>query len=232
MTTLPKTVRFSRSTSTRQSPRHRRDHPEMEPCREVPVTLTPTYLNPRLSGAPEIQLIKNAKYPIPLPPMSEDVVEKGALLGKIPNFKYQDYNLQDQEKFSQFWADQYMSKRDDLITQDEVLAPQEWIEKLAPSGLLNLQRIPHFTRSPELNAIVKVLLSCVHDGYFWLDQKIDLNVDVIHQIIRLIKVGVDPYVRFVDKNLGQKLSAKLTKEHNLSKGTRAYDVLDFQDQAL
>ena len=66
--------------------------------------------------------------------MSEDMVEEGALLGQIPNLKYQDYNLQDPKKFPQFHVDQSMCKRVDLITQDEVLALQEWIEKLAPSG--------------------------------------------------------------------------------------------------
>ena len=104
----------------------------MEPCREVLVTLTPTYLNPRLSGASEVHLVKNEKYLIPLPPMSEDVAEEGELLEHIPNIKYQDYNLQDPEKFPQFQADQYMCKRVDPITQAEVLVPQEWIEKLAP----------------------------------------------------------------------------------------------------
>lgn len=138
MTNPPKNARFLGSTSTRQSPRHRGDRPEMELCREVLIILTPTYLNPRVSGAPDIQLPKNAKYPIPLPPMSKDVVEEGALLGKIQNLKYQDYNLQDPEKFPKFQAYQYMCKRIDPITQAEVLAPQEWIERLVPSGLLNL----------------------------------------------------------------------------------------------
>ena len=93
MITPPKTVRFLGCSSTRQPPRHRGDYPEMEPRREVPVTLTLAYLNLRVSRAPDIQLTKNAKYPIPLPPMSEDVIEKSALLGNIQNLKYQDCNL-------------------------------------------------------------------------------------------------------------------------------------------
>ena len=93
MTTLPKTVRFPRISSTRLSPRHRGDRSEMEPHWEVPVKLTPSYLNLRVSGAPDIQLAKNKKYPILLPPMSKDVLEEGALLGYIQNLKYQDYNL-------------------------------------------------------------------------------------------------------------------------------------------
>ena len=88
--------------------------------------------------------------------------------------------MQDLEKFLQFQADQYMCKRINPVTKAEVLAPQEWIEKLAPSRLLNLLCIPHFRCSPKMNAVVKVLLSCVHDGYLWFDCKTDLNVDVIH----------------------------------------------------
>ena len=76
--------------------------------------------------------------------MSEDILEEGALLGHIQNLKYQEYNLQDPKNFSQFQDDQYMCKRIDLATQAEVLASQDWIERLAPSSLLNLLRIPHF----------------------------------------------------------------------------------------
>ena len=62
---------------------------------------------------------------------------------------------------------------------------------------------------------MKVLLSYVHDGYFWLGRKIDLNVDVIHHITGLSKVGADPGTHFVSKNLDRKLVAKLIREHNL-----------------
>ena len=109
---------------------------------------------------------------------------------------------------------------------------QEWIEKLAPSGLLNLLRIPHFGRSPKLNAVVKVLLSCVHEGYLWLDRKIKLNVDVIHRIYGLSKVGRDQGVHLVGKSLDQKLATMIMKENNVTKGMRAYDSIDIQDQAL
>ena len=100
------------------------------------------------------------------------------------------------------------------------------------SGLLNLLRILHFGQSLELNAVVKVLLSCIHEGYLWLDRKIDLNVDVIHRITGLSKVGGDLGVHFVGKNLDRKLAAKIMKEHKVTKGMRAYDFVDIQDQAL
>ena len=125
-----------------------------------------------------------------------------------------------------------MCKWIDPMTKVEVLAPQEWIKNLASSGLLNLLCIPHFGHSLELNVVVKVLLSFIHYGYLWLDHKIDLNVDAIHCIIGLSKVGADPSSHFVGKNLDRKLTVKLTKEFNLSKGGRAYDAATIQDEAL
>ena len=63
------------------------------PLREAHVNLTAAYLNPRVSEAADIRLVKNEKYLISLQSMSEDVFEEGGLLGHIQNLKYQDYNL-------------------------------------------------------------------------------------------------------------------------------------------
>ena len=101
-----------------------------------------------------------------------------------------------------------------------------------PSGLLKLLRIPHFGHSPKVNAVIKRLLSCVHDGYLWIEGNIDLNIDVIHRIMGLSKVADDPSTHFVEKTLDRKLAAKLTKELKLTKGTRTYDSADIQDRAL
>ena len=56
--------------------------------------------------------------------MSEDVIEEGDLLENIPQLRYQDYNLRDPKKYPQFQADQYMTKKNDLITQVEKIVPQ------------------------------------------------------------------------------------------------------------
>ena len=138
MKTPPKTVRFSASTSTRQSPRHRGHRLAMESHTEASINWVPTYINLRIPDASEVQLPKNAKYPTPLPPMSKDVIEEGDLLANISQLRYQDYSLQDPEKYPQFQADQYMSRKIDLITQVENIVPQDWIVNLASSGLLNL----------------------------------------------------------------------------------------------
>lgn len=75
-------------------------------------------------------------------------------------------------------------------------------------------------------------MSCVHDGYLWLDSKIDLNIDVIHRITGLSKIGDDLSVHFVGKKTDRKLAAKLTQQLNLKKGTRAYNLANIEDQAI
>ena len=109
-----------------------------------------------------------------------------------------------------------MCKKIDPVTQAEVLATQQFIKQLGPLGLVNILCIPHFACSPKLNVIVKVLLSCVHDDYLCLDCKIDMNVNAIHHITGLSKVGADLTSHFVGKNLDRNLVLKLTKEFKLT----------------
>lgn len=85
----------------------------MENQREAFVAWKLVYISPRLSIVSDIPLGKNKKYPILLPPMSEDVIEEGDLLGNIPNIWYKDYNLQDPKKFPSFQVDQYLCKKPD-----------------------------------------------------------------------------------------------------------------------
>ena len=119
--------------------------------------------------------------------------------------------MKDPEKFPQFQPDQYLIRQIDPITQVKKIIPKDWISNLAPSGLLKLMKIPHFGRSPEVNAVVKLLLSCVHDGYLWLESKINLNIDLIHRITGLNKIGDDPSVHFIGKKTDHKLASKLTQ---------------------
>ena len=71
----------------------------MEPRIDTSLYWIPTYVNLHHEGAPEVQLPKNAKYPTPLPPMYEDVIEEGDLLANILPLRYQNYNLQDPNKY-------------------------------------------------------------------------------------------------------------------------------------
>jgi hypothetical protein len=100
----------------------------------------------------------------------------------------------------------------------EALTPQAWIASLQPFGLLNLLQIPHFGCSNEINAVIKVLLSYLHGGHLWLDHRVDITIDLIHQIIVLSKTGTDPSTHFVGKDQDKKLATRLTKKYNLTRG--------------
>ena len=150
--------------------------------------------------------------------MSEDVEEEGSLLGYVNNLKFKDYNLLDHIKFVQFQVDQYMAMIVNPTTKVEALTPQAWIASLQPSGLLNLLQIPHFGHNNEITTVVKVLLSYVHRGHLWLDRRADITIDLIHWIMGLCKVGVDPMTHFIGKDQHKKLPTRLTKKYNLTRG--------------
>ena len=79
---------------------------------------------------------------------------------------------------------------------------------------------------------MKVLLSCVHGGHLWLDHRVDITIDLIHQITRLSKNGADPTVHFVGKDQDKKLAVQLIKKYNLTRGGRAYDAAQIEDKPL
>ena len=88
----------------------------------------------------------------------------------------------------------------DPATKVEALTPQAWIASLQPFGLLNLLQILHFGHSNEINTVVKVLLSRIHEGQLWLDCRVYITIDLIHRIIGLSKSDVDPATHFVGKD--------------------------------
>ena len=65
------------------------------------------------------------------------------------------------------------------------IVPQPWIKELACSMILNVMKIPHFDRHKEVNACVKLLLSCYHGGYLWVGKHVTVDPTLIHIIIGL-----------------------------------------------
>ena len=124
-----------------------------------------------------------------------------------------------------------MVQRNPSTGKDDFV-PMEHVQVLDQSGLLNLLKIPHFGRGPEVNAVVRVLLSCVHGGYLWLSNQIDLNVDLIHHITGLSKGGKDPHTHISKKSKDSKLPQHLVQKYKLQRGGRAYDLALLSDDTL
>jgi hypothetical protein len=106
------------------------------------------------------------------------------------------------------------------------------VKVLEKPGLLNLLEIPHFGRGTEVNAVVRVLLSCVHGGYLWLSNRVDLNVDLIHRITGLSKHGRDPQIQIVGKAKDTRLSQDQVQRYDLQRGGRAYDLAQIKNDTL
>jgi hypothetical protein len=71
-----------------------------------------------------------------------------------------------------------------------------WETGLEKSGILNLLEVPHFGHSLEINACVKLLLSCVHGGTLWLDPPVSIDTALIARITGLPKSGEDLTILF------------------------------------
>ena len=196
------------SPSTRQSPRTLANMEHIENSsskeseeQELPkeVEITPIYFPPRIENAPEIIFPEDFRYELILPPLDKRVKEEGNLWGNMHAVKFADHNLGHYKLYPHFRRDRYMTIQRNLRTKRDEFVPMAHASHLAESGLPNLLEIPHFGRGPEVNAIVRMLLSCVHGGYLWLGSPIDVFVDLIHRITGLSKTGNDPQIN-IDGN--------------------------------
>jgi hypothetical protein len=72
------------------------------------------------------------------------------------------------------------------------IVPKPWTKEITRSTTLNIMKIPHFGRCQEVNACIKLLLSCYNGGYLWLDRCMTVDLTLIHMITGLSMQGLDP----------------------------------------
>jgi hypothetical protein len=77
---------------------------------------------------------------------------------------------------------------------------------LMQSTLLNVINIPHFRRNEEVNECVKLLLSCYHGGYLWLNRCIIVDLTLINWITGLSMQGPNPQDFYPGKTVDHALS--------------------------
>jgi len=108
---------------------------------------------------------------------------------KITMLKLNDCNLGYRKKHSMLTLYKYLTM---TKGKNSKVIPQPWMMNIVQSTLLNVKKIPYFGRHQEFNACVKILLSCYHGDYLWLDRRIIVNSTLIHRITRLSMQGPDP----------------------------------------
>jgi hypothetical protein len=82
---------------------------------------------------------------------------------------------------------------------------------LAQSTLLNVMKIPHFSRHQEVNACVKLLLASYHGGYLCLNRRITVDLALINQITRLSMEVPDPHDYYPRKTADHMLAQNICK---------------------
>jgi hypothetical protein len=108
---------------------------------------------------------------------------------KLATLKFSDFNLGDCKTYNMLVPHKYLTK---TKGRNLNIVLQSWTQNLAHSTLLNVMKIPHFGRHQEVNACVRLLLSCYQDGYLWLDRRITVDPTMINRIIGLNMQGPDP----------------------------------------
>jgi hypothetical protein len=161
------------------------------------------YIPPRKDTAPQVRLPKDAKYPLVMPEIPPGVIIEGDLMGKVVALKFLDHDITDAQKFLELAWDKYLCTKSVPGIGAILVEPQSWASRLEKSGILNLLEIPHFGRSLEINACIKLLLSCIHGGTLWLDPPVSIDTQLIAWIMGLPTIGEDPKTLFANKVWGE-----------------------------
>jgi hypothetical protein len=151
-------------------------------------------------------------------------------LERIPTLNISDYNLGDRKSYGMLAPHKYLTKTKGKKSK---IIPQPWTMDIARSTVLNVMKIPHFGRHQEVNACIKLLLSCFHGGYLWLDRRITVDPALIHRITGLSMQGPDPQDFYPGKAADRALAQKIKDTYDdVEKGTRGYKVASIQNGAV
>jgi hypothetical protein len=131
-------------------------------------------------------------------------------LGLIPALKISYFNLGDRKNYAMLARHRYLKKRP---RKKAKIVPQSWIKEIVRSTILNVMKIPHFGRHQEVNACVKLLLSCFHGRYMWLDRCITVDPALIHLIIGLRMQGPDPQKFYPGKTSDRSLAQRIKEAY-------------------
>ena len=112
----------------------------------------------------------------------DDIIFEGRHLGRVPNLKFEDWDLTGHEKFHHLETAQLMKPKQNIVAGVIKLEPQKWLHRVEKAGLLNLIWVSHFHHAPITIFIIRQLLCLVHGGCLWLEEPIPITDHLIHHI--------------------------------------------------
>jgi hypothetical protein len=122
-------------------------------------TILPDYISPLDDAVSRDSVPRDFDYTMVTAYLPKGIHTIRAQQDKITTLKLNDFNLGDRKNHSMLTLYKYLTK---MKGKNSKIIPQLWMMNLAQSTLLNVMKIPHFGRHQEVNACVKLLLSCYH----------------------------------------------------------------------
>ena len=175
--------------SSRSSDEKRTKHRDDLANDKLIPTILPTYIPP-LSGVVNHDSVpRDFEYALVTAYLLKGIHVVRVYQDKIVALKFSDFNLGDWKVYNMLAPHKYLTR---TKGKNSKIINQSWTYNLAQSTLLNVMKIPHFGWHQEVNACVKLLLSCYHGGYLWLNCRITIDVTLINKITGLSIQGPDP----------------------------------------
>jgi hypothetical protein len=190
----------------------------------------PDYIPPLAGTVNRDSIPRDFEYTLITAYIPKGIHIVGPQLGHIPALKNNDFNLGDRKNYVMLAPHRYLMK---MTGKKPHIVSQPWIKELTQSTILNVMKIPHFGRHQEVNACVKLLLSCYHGGYLWLDRHVTMDPALIHFITGLSMQGPDPQQFYPGKAADRSLAQRIKEDYgDVEKGKRGYKVASIQDGAV
>jgi hypothetical protein len=190
-------------------------------------TILPTYIPP-LSGVVNCDSVpRDFKYALVTTYLSKGICAVRVDQDNITVLKFSDFNLGDRKVYNMLAPHKYLTR---IKGKNSKVIPQAWTHNLMQSTLLNVMKITHFRRHQEVKACVKLLLSCYHGIYLWLNSCIIVDPTLINQITILSMQGFDPQDFYPGKAMDHTLAQRIKETYgDVLKGTQDYKIASIQN---
>jgi hypothetical protein len=120
-----------------------------------------------------------------MPDIPYGVIMEEDMLGRMSQLKYEYHDITNMVKFPKLVPHQYLEMKIDPTMNQSIPVPKVWARGLERACILNLFDIPHLDIRNKVNACFKLLLTCVHGSYLWLEMPTYIDTYLIARITGL-----------------------------------------------
>jgi hypothetical protein len=212
-------------TSQTYAERRTKNKDDIASMKLVP-SILPAYIPPLSGDISRDSVPRDFEYTLVIAYLSKRVRTYRSDQDKVVALKFWDFNLGDHKFYNMLSPYKYLTR---TKGKNSNLIPQQWMMNLVQSTLLNIMKIPHFSKHEEVNACVKLLLSSYHKGYMWLDHRIIVYLELINNIIGLRMQGPNPHEYYPRKTVDCAFVQNIKESYGgVEKGARGYKVASIE----